>query len=229
MKSLTKIFSFGPKVRKAEINSGSVYSLTVNECIGPRPFASHKTRTFKTSEHETIFSAVRAGFSDRSHFLTTCADTPTRFANASVSVIPAASIAARKRAPKVIAPPFSFYETGAGDYSQDTENKVSHFLSFIKFSFAAASQPSRPSRAYGLLSSPKRACRIERKFIRCHSHSFPFFAQVLLGDAIATIEKLCGNTAMTQWLAMQHGGSIHFETLQEKVARLEAELAKVAA
>jgi plasmid maintenance system antidote protein VapI len=51
----------------------------------------------------------------------------------------------------------------------------------------------------------------------------------LPGDAIATIEKLCGNTAMTQWLALQHGGSIHFETLQEKVARLEAELAKVAA
>lgn len=51
----------------------------------------------------------------------------------------------------------------------------------------------------------------------------------LPGDAIATIEKLCGNTAMTQWLALQHGGFIHFETLQEKVARLEAELAKVAA
>ena len=51
----------------------------------------------------------------------------------------------------------------------------------------------------------------------------------LPGDAIAAIEKLCGNTAMTQWLALQHGATLHFETLQEKVIRLEAELAKVAA
>lgn len=51
----------------------------------------------------------------------------------------------------------------------------------------------------------------------------------LPGDAIATIEKLCGNTAMTQWLAMQHGATLHQETLQEKIIRLEAELAKRAA
>jgi hypothetical protein len=180
MKSLTNTRSFGSSVRKAEINSGSLYSFTVKECIGPRPFASHKTRTFKTSEHETIFSAVRAGFSDRSHFLTTCADTPTRFANASVSVIPAASIAARKRAPKVIAPPFSFYETGAGDYLQDTEKKVSHFLSFIKFSFAAASPVAVPPLLNGL-SRSMRACRKAEKFF--HQDSVPFFTSLVTGNS----------------------------------------------
>lgn len=51
----------------------------------------------------------------------------------------------------------------------------------------------------------------------------------LPGDSITQIEKLCGNTAMTQWLALQHGATLHFETLEEKVARLEAQLAKVAA
>jgi len=51
----------------------------------------------------------------------------------------------------------------------------------------------------------------------------------LPGDSITQIEKLCGNTAMTQWLALQHGATIHFESLEEKVARLEAQLAKVAA
>ncbi len=48
-------------------------------------------------------------------------------------------------------------------------------------------------------------------------------------EKIPLIEKLCSNTAITQWLASQHGAQLHFETLQEKVARLEAELAKVAA
>ena len=168
MKSLTKIFSFGPKVRKAEINSGSVYSLTVNECIGPRPFASHKTRTFKTSEHETIFSAVSAGFSDRSHFLTTCADTPTRFANASVSVIPAASIDALNLAPNVMVSPFSFYENGDHQEPQYAENRVSHFLSFIKFSFAAASPVAVPPLLNGL-SRSMRACRKAEKFIHKES------------------------------------------------------------
>lgn len=48
-------------------------------------------------------------------------------------------------------------------------------------------------------------------------------------DKIPVIERLCGNTAITQWLASQHGASLKFESLEEKVARLEAELAKVAA
>ena len=47
----------------------------------------------------------------------------------------------------------------------------------------------------------------------------------LPGDAIATIEKLCGNTAMTQWLAMQHGATIHIKTDAEKLADCQAELA----
>ena len=42
-------------------------------------------------------------------------------------------------------------------------------------SFAAASRPSRPSRAYGLLSESMRACRKARKFIR--SVHAPFFTQ----------------------------------------------------
>lgn len=48
-------------------------------------------------------------------------------------------------------------------------------------------------------------------------------------DKIPVIEKLCSNTAITQWLASQHGAFVRHETLQEKVARLEAQLAKVAA
>jgi DNA-binding transcriptional regulator YdaS (Cro superfamily) len=51
----------------------------------------------------------------------------------------------------------------------------------------------------------------------------------LPGDKIPVIERLCANTAITQWLAKQHSAQLHFETLEEKVARLEAELAKVAA
>jgi hypothetical protein len=48
-------------------------------------------------------------------------------------------------------------------------------------------------------------------------------------DKIPVIEKLCGNSAMTQWLASQHGAQLKFETLEEKVVRLEKELARVAA
>lgn len=48
----------------------------------------------------------------------------------------------------------------------------------------------------------------------------------LPGDAITVIEKLCGNTAMTQWLALQHGATLHFKTTEEKLAECEAKLAK---
>lgn len=47
----------------------------------------------------------------------------------------------------------------------------------------------------------------------------------LPGDAIAVIEKLCGNTAMTQWLAMQHDATLHIKTDAEKLADCQAELA----
>jgi len=48
----------------------------------------------------------------------------------------------------------------------------------------------------------------------------------LPGDSIASIEKLCGNTAMTQWLALQHGATLHIKTCEEKLAECEARLAK---
>lgn len=51
----------------------------------------------------------------------------------------------------------------------------------------------------------------------------------LPGDAIPRIERLCGNSAMTQWLALQHGATLHVETLEEKIIRLEAELSARAA
>ena len=182
MKSLTRTRSFGPSVRNAEINSGSVYSLTVNECIGPRPLANHKTLTFKTSDSETIFSAESAGFSDLSHFLTTCADTPTRLASDSVSVTPAASIDALNLAPNVgMVSPFSFYENGAADSSQDVENKVSHLLSFIKFSFAAASQPCDSSRK-GLMF-PTFQCLPDGRGLFSHQDSVPFFPSLLTGNS----------------------------------------------
>ena len=47
----------------------------------------------------------------------------------------------------------------------------------------------------------------------------------LPGDAIATIEKLCGNAAMTQWLALQHNATLHIKTDAEKLADCQAEFA----
>lgn len=47
----------------------------------------------------------------------------------------------------------------------------------------------------------------------------------LPGDSITKIEKLCGNTAITQWLALQHGATIHIKTAEEKLADCQAELA----
>lgn len=48
----------------------------------------------------------------------------------------------------------------------------------------------------------------------------------LPGDSISVIEKLCGNTAITQWLALQHGATLHIKTVEEKLAECEARLAK---
>lgn len=49
----------------------------------------------------------------------------------------------------------------------------------------------------------------------------------LPGDSIAVIEKLCGNTAMTQWLALQHGAELHYKTAEEKLAEAQAEIARL--
>jgi plasmid maintenance system antidote protein VapI len=47
----------------------------------------------------------------------------------------------------------------------------------------------------------------------------------LPGDSIASIEKLCGNAAMTQWLALQHNATLHIKTDAEKLADCQAEFA----
>lgn len=51
----------------------------------------------------------------------------------------------------------------------------------------------------------------------------------LPGDSIAVIERLCGNCAMTQWLALQHGATLHIKTAEEKLAECQAELAAMKA
>ena len=47
----------------------------------------------------------------------------------------------------------------------------------------------------------------------------------LPGDSITAIEKLCGNTAMTQWLALQHNATLHIKTDKELLADCQAEFA----
>ena len=55
----------------------------------------------------------------------------------------------------------------------------------------------------------------------------------LPGDVIALVEKHCGNTAITQWLALQHNATLKVETAEERLLReneeLRAQLARVAA
>lgn len=46
----------------------------------------------------------------------------------------------------------------------------------------------------------------------------------LPGDAIAKVERLCGNTAITQYLAKQHGALLKFETEVERLRRENEEL-----
>ena len=48
-------------------------------------------------------------------------------------------------------------------------------------------------------------------------------------EKIHVIERLCGNTAMNQWLALQHGAQLKFETPEEKIARLEKQIKEMAA
>ena len=186
MKSLTRIRSFGPSVRNAEISSGSVYSLTVNECIGPRPLANQRTRTFRISDRETIFSADKCGHLSLNHFLMTCGETPTFLANTSVSVTPAANIAAFSLAPNVDMNSPSVNKTAEVESTQDTENKVSHFLSFIKFCFAAAS-PLRASSLSSGCSPRSGACPMAGGFFDFrHTHSFHFFGKE--GTCITTCD-----------------------------------------
>ena len=182
MKSLTKTRSFLPSVLNAESNSGSVYSFTVNECIGPRPLANHRTLTFKTSDNETIFSADSEGSLSLSHFLTTCGLTPTRLANESVSTTPAASIAAFSLNPNVDI--FSPHLNKAGEIhlAQDREKKFSHILSFNKFCFAAASQSCVPPRK-GLMFPTLQCLPDGRGLFLIHKASVPFFRQKLIGNS----------------------------------------------
>lgn len=55
----------------------------------------------------------------------------------------------------------------------------------------------------------------------------------LPGDVIAKVESACGNTAITQWLALQHNATLKVESPEERLIRenaeLRAQLAKVAA
>lgn len=180
--SLIRTFSRLPRVLKAPSNSGSEYSLTVRTWICPVPLANHITRTFNCSDKETIFSADKAGFSSLSHFRTTCGETPTRFAKTSVSVMPAASIAARRRTPNLII--FSPHLNKAGDIhlAQDREKKFSHILSFIKFRFAAASQSCVPP-AIGLMFPTLQCLPDGRGLFLIHKASVPFFRQRLIGNS----------------------------------------------
>lgn len=47
----------------------------------------------------------------------------------------------------------------------------------------------------------------------------------LPGDSIAAIERLCGNTAMTQWLALQHGATLHYKSPEEIIKEQAEEIA----
>lgn len=182
MKSLTKIRSFAPSVLNAEMSSGSVYSFTVKECIGPRPLANHKTRTFKTSDSETIFSADKCGHLSLSHFLMTCGETPTFLARTSVSVTPAANIAAFSLAPNVGMNFPLRNKTPEIHVAQDVENKVSHFLSFLKFSFARRTRVTfLPVDTRFVPTASARLCR--DAFLNVHIQSFPFFAQGVTGNS----------------------------------------------
>lgn len=184
MKSLTKIRSLSPKVLNAWMSSGSVYSFTVKECIGPLPLANQRTRTFKTSDRETIFSADKCGHLSLNHFRMTCGETPTFLARTSVSVTPAANIAAFSLAPKFGMNPPSANKTAEVELTQDTENKVSHFLTTLNKSFAAAHPQGASSLAIhcGLFPAFQSGPDGRGLFV-FHSGSFPFFHSLLTGNS----------------------------------------------
>jgi hypothetical protein len=94
--------------------------------------------------------------------------------------MPAASIAARRRTPNLII--FSPHLNKAGDIhlAQDREKKFSHILSFIKFRFAAASQPNS---SVGLLFPTLQCLPDGRGLFLIHKASVPFFRQRLIGNS----------------------------------------------
>ena len=48
-------------------------------------------------------------------------------------------------------------------------------------------------------------------------------------DLIPVIERLCGNTAITQWLALQHGAALKIKTPEEIIREQAEELAQLRA
>jgi plasmid maintenance system antidote protein VapI len=48
-------------------------------------------------------------------------------------------------------------------------------------------------------------------------------------DKIPVIEKLCGNTAITQWLASQHGAQLHYKTPEQIIAEQAEVIARLQA
>lgn len=59
---------------------------------------------------------------------------------------------------------------------------------------------------------------------KCLGGSFHF-----PGEKIPSLERLCGNMAVTQWFCLQHGATPHVKTDQEIIQELRAQLAKLAA
>ena len=105
-----------------------------------------------------------------------------------------------------------------GEVSTVDEGQIKACKSF-KDALRLCMKLSRVKRTQSDLASQAgiNVCQFS-KIIRADFH--------LPGDSIAAIEKLCGNTAMTQWLALQHGATIHIKTCEEKLAECEARLAK---
>lgn len=56
---------------------------------------------------------------------------------------------------------------------------------------------------------------------KCLNGSFHF-----PGDKVPILERLCGNTSVTQWFAAQHNATLHIKTVEEKLAECEAKLAQ---
>jgi hypothetical protein len=103
-------------------------------------------------------------------------------AKTSVSVTPAASIAALSLTPNLVI--FARKDSivkSPHRVEQDTEKKFSHFLSFVKFCFAAASPVAVPPLHNGL-SESMSACRKARKFL-IHISSVPFFKREVTGNS----------------------------------------------
>lgn len=59
---------------------------------------------------------------------------------------------------------------------------------------------------------------------KCLSGSFHF-----PGDLVPVLERLCGNTAVTQWFVLQHGQSIKVKTPAEIIQEQAEEIAQLRA